>query len=205
MKKISFFVVIMTLFVVFSSSIEKTFSQTRKLIANNLDISSKKEYVLDSVAFFNFLENKEAEMKIEAYLKSRNAPLAKYASKFVEVAEKYDLPVFLLPTISIKESNGGKNLFKSYNAFGYGSKHFSSFEEAIEYVADKLANGKYYKGKSLEKKIKTYNSVKSNYYSETVMFMKKFEKQKIQSLDYKDYIDSFKVEKVVEFENKGIL
>lgn len=206
MKKISFFIFASTLFLIFfSSGIEKTFSQTTKLIAENLTYE-RKIFIIDSVALFDFIEKKENEMKIEAYLESRNAPLAKYASKFVEVAEKYDLPVFLLPTISIKESSGGKKLFKSYNAFGYGSKHFSSFEEAIEYVANQLTHGKYYKGKTLDKKLSTYNSVKNiptrkyprgQYTEETYMYMKKFENQKIDSIDYRLYVDSFKVENVI--------
>lgn len=86
--------------------------------------------------------------KIEKYLRVNrgNAPLAKYAAKFVEVAKKYEIDYRLLPAISVMESGGGKSNFRSYNAWGWGKKGFSSFEEGIETVGRGLRNGYMDKG-----------------------------------------------------------
>ena len=69
-----------------------------------------------------------------------------------------------------------------------------SFDEAMEYVADKLANGEYYKGKTLKKKLSTYNCVENKYVSETLKFMKYIKNQNIEKIDTANYVDSFKVE-----------
>jgi len=85
-------------------------------------------------------ENQLKARKIESFFRVNrgNAPLADYAEKFVEVANKYNLDYRLLPAIATIESSGGKNNFRSYNAWGWGSKGFSSFEEGIEVVGKGL-------------------------------------------------------------------
>ncbi|MDQ1282065.1 MAG: hypothetical protein QG630_416 [Patescibacteria group bacterium] len=195
-KKMFFvvFVVIALLFLVIIG-----FSQNvQKLIADNS--FTKKVFVVDSAALFDFIEDKENELKIEAYFKKKNMPLFEKAAKFVEVSKKYNLDPFLLPAMSIKESTGGKSLFKPFNPFGYGKKRFLSFDEAIEYVADKLANGEYYKDKTLEKKLSTYNCVEDKYVSETLKFMRYIKKQNIEKIDTANYVDSFKVEIIQKIE-----
>lgn len=196
MKKLFF---IITLFFIFLSDFSISIGQTKKLFANNIS-SPKKVYVVDSVALFSFIQDKENELKIEAYFKERSMPLYDKASKFIEVAKKYQLDPFLLPSIAINESTGGKFLFKSFNPFGFGKKTFSSFEEAIEYVGDKLANGTHYKGKTLEKKLATYNSVKKRYTTSTFKNMKNMKNQKIQNIDPMIFVDSFRVEYSPELE-----
>ena len=88
--------------------------------------------------------NYQKARKIETYLKvnRNNAPLAVHADKFVEVANKYGIDYRLLPAISVMESSGGKVLFRSYNAWGWGKLSFTSFEQGIETVGKGL--GKYY-------------------------------------------------------------
>lgn len=175
------------------------FSQNvQKLIADNS--FTKKIFVVDSAALFDFIEDKENEFKIEAYFKKKNMPLFEKAAKFVEVSKKYNLDPFLLPAMSIKESTGGKKLFKPFNPFGYGTKRFFSFDEAIEYVADKLANGEYYKDKTLEKKLSTYNCVEDKYVSETLNFMRYIKNQNIQKIDTANHINNFKVEIILKKE-----
>lgn len=77
---------------------------------------------------------------IKKFFIEQNAPLAVYADKFVEVADKYNLDYRLLPAISMQESNGGKKIPNdSYNPFGYGIYgsqilKFGSFDQAIETV-----------------------------------------------------------------------
>jgi hypothetical protein len=100
-------------------------------------------------------KDKLKAQKIETYFRVNrgNAPLANYAEKFVEVANKYDLDYRLLPAIATVESNGGKNNFRSYNAWGWGNKGFSSFEEGIEVVAKGLKTGYIDKGRDTVEEI----------------------------------------------------
>ena len=78
-------------------------------------------------------EDKLKAQKIELFFRvnRNNAPLADYAEKFVEVANKYGLDYRLLPAIATVESSGGKNNFRKYNAWGWGNKSFGSFEECL--------------------------------------------------------------------------
>ena len=81
------------------------------------------------------------ELKVEqvqSFYARYKAPLYGNARDFVQAAEAYQLDYRLLPAISIVESGGGKHLFKRYNPFGWGSRSFNSFEEAIFYVAQKM-------------------------------------------------------------------
>lgn len=80
---------------------------------------------------------------VRTYLASRQAPLADYADHFVEAADKYGIDYRLVPAISVMESNGGKHLFRDYNAWGWGSVNFTSFEEGIETVTRGLKTGYY--------------------------------------------------------------
>lgn len=93
--------------------------------------------------------NYQKAKKIETYFRvnRNNAPLADYAEKFVEVANKYGLDYRLLPAIAVMESGGGKSLFRSYNAWGYGKYSFNSFEEGIEIVGKGLKEGYIDKGR----------------------------------------------------------
>ncbi len=94
-------------------------------------------------------EDKLKAQKIETYFRVNrgNAPLADYAEKFVEVANKYDLDYRLLPAIATVESGGGKSNFRSYNAWGWGNRSFRSFEEGIETVGRGLKTGYIDKGR----------------------------------------------------------
>jgi hypothetical protein len=113
--------------------------------------------------------------KLEAFFQKYRCPYPQLASKYIEVADKYGLVYTLLPSISLKESTCGKNVFRRHNWWGYGFMEFNSVEEGMEYVADKLANGKYYKGKSLEQKLRTYNSVNQKYPSHAIELMRSIE------------------------------
>lgn len=100
-------------------------------------------------------EDKLKAQKIELFFREnrRNAPLADYAEKFVEVANKYNLDYRLLPAIATVESGGGKSNFRSYNAWGWGNKGFSSFEEGIETVGKGLKTGYIDKGRDTVEEI----------------------------------------------------
>jgi len=100
-------------------------------------------------------EDKLKAQKIELFFRVNrgNAPLADYAEKFVEVANKYGLDYRLLPAIATVESSGGKNNFRKYNAWGWGNKSFGSFEEGIETVGKGLKTGYIDKGRDTVEEI----------------------------------------------------
>lgn len=102
--------------------------------------------------------------KIDEFFSRGNMPLEGYGYKFVEVAEKYDLPYNLLPAIATQESTGGKRCINN-NPFGWGSGKikFKNFEESIEVVGEKMANHKYYKDKTITQKLSTYNKEDEKY------------------------------------------
>lgn len=103
-------------------------------------------------------------------------PLAGHGRQFVLVAEKYGLPYNLLPAIAVQESI--VEVCKNKNPFGWGSCEikFHSFNEAIEVVGKNLATGSYYKNKSLDKKLLTYNSENKNYRRNIFSHMRKIDK-----------------------------
>ena len=100
-------------------------------------------------------EDKLKAQKIELCFRvnRNNAPLADYAEKVVEVANKYGLDYRLLPAIATVESSGGKNNFRKYNAWGWGNKSFGSFEEGIETVGKGLKTGYIDKGRDTVEEI----------------------------------------------------
>lgn len=100
-------------------------------------------------------EDKLKAQKIELFFRinRNNAPLADYSEKFVEVANKYNLDYRLLPAIATVESGGGKSNFRSYNAWGWGNKGFTSFEEGIEVVGRGLKTGYIDKGRDTVEEI----------------------------------------------------
>ena len=119
-------------------------------------------------------ERKERIEKIEKYFQRYHLPLRKYASFFVDSADRYGIDWRLLPAIGMIESTGGKFACKhvGHNAFGWGSCKlgFSSYKEAIDTISKNLA-GKYYKtahryqGKDTKGILEVYNppSVVPNY------------------------------------------
>jgi len=79
---------------------------------------------------------------VKSYLSNRNSPLAEYADVLVTVAEEYGIDYRLVAAISVVESGGGKHCFRPYNAWGWGSKSFDSWENGIYTVSKGLS--KYY-------------------------------------------------------------
>ena len=77
---------------------------------------------------------------IQQYLAHHRSPLAPYAQKLVDEAEKYGLDWRLTTAICMQESNCGKNIpAGSYNAWGWAihttyTKYFETWERAIETV-----------------------------------------------------------------------
>lgn len=91
------------------------------------------------------LQKSQRAYQLKDYLKKQNSTLADSAEAFMEAADKNDLDWRLLPAIAGVESTFGKSMPKnSYNPFGWGIygnqvRRFGSFQEAIEVVANGLA------------------------------------------------------------------
>ncbi|MEA3399337.1 MAG: hypothetical protein U9R00_02375 [Patescibacteria group bacterium] len=129
-------------------------------IANLIEVSAITTQEMDI--------NQERVEKIDQYFESKNLPLAGYGQKFVKEAIKNEIDWRLLPAIAMRESTGGKFICKSEkgknNSFGWGSCKiaFESIDESIEIVAKNLGGNNpntthYYKDKSAEQILKTYN------------------------------------------------
>jgi hypothetical protein len=101
---------------------------------------------------------------LERFFNKHNCPKPTYADDYISSADKYNLPYALLPAISIAESQCGRRQRLS-NWWGWNSAKtgFTSVGEGIAFVSSKLANGRYYAGKTLEQKILTYNSANPNH------------------------------------------
>ncbi len=147
--------------------------------------------------FGALLDNKQADREekakqIDQYFADRNMPLVGYGKKFVEEAEKNNLPWNLLPSIAVIESSGYINACKNprglNNGFGWGSCKiaFKSVDEAIETVAFHLGGNHpktshYYKGKDVVAVLNTYNppQYRHDYVPLVTSVMKKMENQTI--------------------------
>jgi hypothetical protein len=155
--------------------------------------SSEENGLLDSYLLDNKqVEKEEKAKKIDQYFEDRDLPLAGYGKKFVEEAEKNNIPWNLLPSIAMVESTGYKNACKKpagkNNGFGWGSCKiaFESIDEAIEVVARNIGGNNpktqiYYKDKSVEEILTKYNPphIRPDYISLVNKIMKNIENQEI--------------------------
>jgi hypothetical protein len=99
-------------------------------------------------------------VRLKQFLIERDCPIRQYAEEFIQVADQNDLDWRLLPSISFVESSGGK-AYRNNNVFGWNScrgRRFSSIRAGIHFVADKLANSEPYKEKTVDEKLRIYNS-----------------------------------------------
>ena len=88
-----------------------------------------------------------------------NSPAVELSEIFVREADHNGLDWRLLPGLAVVESGGGKRCV-SHNLFGWmnGKATFSSFSEAIRTVSWHLSNSRYYRHKSLDRMLMTYNN-----------------------------------------------
>lgn len=97
--------------------------------------------------------------RIRSFFRKRKCPAQRYAAEFVNAADRYRLDWRLLPSLALVESSGGK-AFINNNIFGWDScrQRFTTVQAGIHTVAERLANSPLYQGKSLDEKLKVYNS-----------------------------------------------
>ncbi len=93
---------------------------------------------------------------------------------YLRVADGYGLDYRVLPAISIRESGCGKSAKPLNNLWGFHQQDFASIKEGIEFLANRLMQHPYYKQKTLQQKLFTYNP-KAAYPEEILRIMRQIE------------------------------
>lgn len=96
--------------------------------------------------------------KLETFFQSLGCPAPYHVKEYLGAADTYAIDYRLLPAISVLESTCGIYQ-RENNRWGWASarKGFASFRAGLEYIAHQLAEGRYYKNKTLEEKVRMYN------------------------------------------------
>jgi len=96
--------------------------------------------------------------RLEKFFRLYHCPQPRHTSEYLRAADENGLDYRLLPAISIRETLCGVAATEN-NHWGYhpGRQSFPSAQEGIDFVARVLAEGFYYKGKTLRDKLLTYN------------------------------------------------
>ena len=96
--------------------------------------------------------------RLETFFQSFGCPTPHYVNEYLGAADSYAIDYRLLPAISVLESTCG--IYQRLNnRWGWDSarKGFSSFRAGLQYIARQLSEGRFYKNKSLEEKVRMYN------------------------------------------------
>lgn len=102
----------------------------------------------------------ERYQKLETFFIKYKCPQPYYVDEYIQSADRHLLPYTLLPAISLQESSCGRRFPKGTNnhwGWNHGRQKFTSVPAGIDFISDKLANGRYYKGKTIAKKLYAYN------------------------------------------------
>jgi hypothetical protein len=96
--------------------------------------------------------------KLETFFQSFGCPAPYHVKEYLGAADTYAIDYRLLPAISVLESTCGIYQ-RENNRWGWASarKGFASFRAGLEFIAHQLAEGRYYKNKTLEEKVHMYN------------------------------------------------
>lgn len=96
--------------------------------------------------------------RLETFFHSFGCPTPHYVNEYLGAADSYAIDYRLLPAISVLESTCG--IYQRLNnRWGWDSarKGFSSFRAGLQYIARQLSEGRFYKDKSLDEKVRMYN------------------------------------------------
>jgi len=96
--------------------------------------------------------------RLSGFFKAYHCPTPHYVQDYLQAADRYGLDYRLLPAISVRETTCGLAEANN-NRWGYhpGRQSFPSVRAGIEFLARQLAMKPPYRGKSLDKKLWTYN------------------------------------------------
>jgi len=98
-------------------------------------------------------------VRLSNFFKKYSCPTPNYVAEYLRIADQNELDYRLLPAISIRETQCGVH-DKGNNWLGFHpdwSLTFPTPLAGIEFIGRRLAEHPFYKGKSLEKKLLTYN------------------------------------------------
>ena len=105
------------------------------------------------------LDHKQRASLID-FFRQYNCPQPYYINDYLSAADKDHLDYRLLPAISMQESTCGKSYpVATHNLWGWQSARISflSIPQGIEFVSKQLAEGSFYKDKTLDQKLRAYN------------------------------------------------
>ena len=113
--------------------------------------------------------------RVEAFFRHDGCPSPYRARAYVLAADAQRVDYRLLPALSVRESGCGKARHLN-NDWGWNSARsgFASVEAGIDFVAGQLAEGKFYRGKTLDQKLHAYNH-RSGYGREIKLLMQRIE------------------------------
>jgi hypothetical protein len=96
--------------------------------------------------------------RLERFFHSYHCPAPLHVPEYLQAADDYHLDYRLLPAISIRETRCGiTDSDNNHWGFRNGQASFASVEEGIQFMSRRLAEHVYYKGKTLQQKLFTYN------------------------------------------------
>ena len=95
---------------------------------------------------------------LKSFFHQTKSPIEYLSSVFIQEADANNLDWRLLPSLSYLETGAGRSSHGN-NIFGWnnGGSSFRTVYEGIHSVAESLARGKSYRGKSLGGKLTAYN------------------------------------------------
>ncbi len=98
------------------------------------------------------------EAILRRFLKDNHSPAENFAGVFVAEADAHGLDWRLLPSLAFVETGAGKQA-QGNNLFGWanGKTRFTNVSEAIHEVALSLAEGRSYRNKDVQAKLRSYN------------------------------------------------
>ena len=118
---------------------------------------------------------------LERFFAFYRCPAPYPIAEYLRAADDYGLDYRLLPAVSIRESRCGAEPSDENNFWGYhpGRQSFATVAEGIDYVSRQLAEGFYYKGKTLAEKLFVYNPL-PKYPAEVRSIMLQIEQHQIE-------------------------
>ncbi len=95
---------------------------------------------------------------LKKFFSDNECPVKDLSVDFLVAADRNGLDWRLLPSIAFIESTAGK-AYQNNNIFGWdnGDVRFASIKDGIHSVGEELANSRFYRGKTLDQKLRTYN------------------------------------------------
>jgi hypothetical protein len=100
----------------------------------------------------------ERLVRLQSFFQEYDCPVLHLSGTFIRAADRHGIDWRLLPAIAFIESTGGKD-YRNNNILGWGNGdiRFRTISEGIRTVAERLANSDYYRGKTIDQILYTYN------------------------------------------------